>query len=529
MLVRKLDYGEILCVEYQPGKISLAGSCAFSGQGFVRKSRAPIQVEHDFCRGTSVLENCWTNLGGTLFGNPRGFTSMRRRRFLASSAVLPTAVAGCTDLLDSEADPTEGENNFEIHSPSVEWDETIVSGREYEITAEIDFDGVEEVRFELDDSTVIKNVTRTSEQTTVAIAGPDEDFGPLSPPDSISAYYLDDDDEEWLIGSHIVGSIIEPEAIPFHLTGLSGNTGPDLDNAGYADRVYQYSLNGQEFMLSVKIPDVLFKYYEARERMPNRGAYVADPYQSDYLAEIASQFKQVGESDSDVVNHAMSFVQQLEYTLDEVATGIQQYTYYPLETLNDAGGDCEDTAILLAGLLQEIGYGCVLLAFWDEQHMALGVAGEESIPGTSYEHDGTHYYYVETTAPGWRIGQVPVEIEGATPEIQDIKDHPTLVFGWNTRPSEQGGVEIETLVRNVGSVTAEEVQVHAEFEDRDGDVLAASQTTARQIAPDAVEEVTLEISPPADVELRGRTAVLLDGYLHDKAVTEWREPFDDFD
>lgn len=83
------------------------------------------------------------------------------------------------------------------------------------------------------------------------------------------------------------------------------------------------------------------------------------------------------------------------------------------------------------------------------------------------------------------------------------------------------------MVRNVGSVTAREVQVHAEFEDRDNDVLAASQTDARQIAPGAIEEFTLEVSPPADEELRGSTAVLLDGYLHDKAVTEWREPIGD--
>jgi hypothetical protein len=49
--------------------------------------------------------------------------------------------------------------------------------------------------------------------------------------------------------------------------------------------------------------------------------------------------------------------------------------------------------------------------------MAAGVKGGKSIPGSYYEVDGTRYYYVETTSPGWEIGDVPEQMKGQPAKI----------------------------------------------------------------------------------------------------------------
>jgi hypothetical protein len=76
---------------------------------------------------------------------------------------------------------------------------------------------------------------------------------------------------------------------------------------------------------------------------------------------------------------------RLEYTSDLVTEGYDEYPRYPIETLVDKGGDCEDTAILAASIIRGMGYGVVLLVFPKTAdspgHCAVGVAGEAGMPG----------------------------------------------------------------------------------------------------------------------------------------------------
>ena len=96
------------------------------------------------------------------------------------------------------------------------------------------------------------------------------------------------------------------------------------------------------------------------------------------------------------------FVQQLEYKSD----GDWEYPKYPIETLYDKGGDCEDTSLLLCGIIRSMGYGSVLVLL--DGHCAVGVQGG-NLNGRYYELDGKKYFYVETTAKGWRIGEMPAQ------------------------------------------------------------------------------------------------------------------------
>ena len=116
------------------------------------------------------------------------------------------------------------------------------------------------------------------------------------------------------------------------------------------------------------------------------GVYVADQYQDFWLQNIADELEDYGArhgmNETEIVNLAISFVQQLEYTTDEVNNGYSNYPQYPVETLKLRSGDCEDTSILLSGILDRLGYGTVLLAMPDDAHMAVGVLGDSSLPGS---------------------------------------------------------------------------------------------------------------------------------------------------
>ena len=188
---------------------------------------------------------------------------------------------------------------------------------------------------------------------------------------------------------------------------------------------YAWKYGKSSWTYTLTIPKSAYDQYKTvdRKKIKNYSYYVTDPSDDDSLAELAGKFKEAAEkesfSDLDMVKNIIFFVQNLNYVDDKVGTGYDEYPKFPLETLADEGGDCEDSAILLASLLRELGYGTVLIQFPD--HMAVGVKGEASIPGSYYEVDGLRYYYVETTSVGWGIGEVP----------EQLKDQPAKILTLN--------------------------------------------------------------------------------------------------
>ena len=68
-----------------------------------------------------------------------------------------------------------------------------------------------------------------------------------------------------------------------------------------------------------------------------------------------------GYSRTEIPYIAMAFVQSLPYVSDSVSSGYDEYPRFPFETLYHGGGDCEDSSILLASILYDMGYGVALI------------------------------------------------------------------------------------------------------------------------------------------------------------------------
>lgn len=132
------------------------------------------------------------------------------------------------------------------------------------------------------------------------------------------------------------------------------------------------------------------------------------------MIEVARGLQEIsrreGWESHDEVSFVLAFVQSLSYTRDDVSTGYIDYPRFPVETLLDGEGDCEDTSALFATMAKIMGYDVVLIC--PMRHVAVGVSGDEGFSGVYHLHEGKRYFYAETTEKGRRIGEVPSEYRG---------------------------------------------------------------------------------------------------------------------
>ncbi len=186
---------------------------------------------------------------------------------------------------------------------------------------------------------------------------------------------------------------------------------------------YEWDWLDWTWSYDLRVPVDAVEYFRELERNPysilsGYSSYVSDSLDDAYLRSLAQVFvntaEEKGYGADGAVELAISFVQSLEYQPDDASLGYD-YPKYPLETLYDRGGDCEDTSILLVSLIREMGYGCCLVEFDD--HMGVGVLGSDNVSGSYYEMYGKKYFYVETTDTGWRIGEMPREYKNRKASI----------------------------------------------------------------------------------------------------------------
>ena len=129
-----------------------------------------------------------------------------------------------------------------------------------------------------------------------------------------------------------------------------------------------------------------------------------------YIMRIAEDFNTMyaSKSDADKLDILLTFTQYIPYQYDSEYKGLEEYWKYPVETLFEQGGDCEDTSLLFCAIAKAMGYDTAILLF--DGHMSAGVSydGQPSGHGiTVYVKNGVSYLYCETTALGYEVGVSP--------------------------------------------------------------------------------------------------------------------------
>jgi len=442
---------------------------------------------------------------------------MKRRKFISSIAIT-TALAGCsTDNLpsppDTENDETTPSNNFTqpnitVTDFSYDW-----KTGEQIITVNVDLNGYNKITLK-DSGKVISN----SGEYNISISDYET---------SVIFYYQKDGNRRQgivNIDSDEKLSAIEKSS-QLRLLQVNATNGIkkiERESEVEYTEEQKYSWGNGKFY-SIQIQQRLYEYYKNRQRVPEYGAYGADPYDKSIIQGIVDEFQSLGNNTNEIVNELLQFVQSMEYTQDSVATGYNEYPKFPIETLVEDGGDCEDTAILLASILQQMGYGVRLILLPDDNHMALGVAGDESLSGTYYKENGTRYYYVETTSKNWRIGQKPDNITGTNAELRKIIGHPTLRGLINPDGLTEGGApQYNVRIDNLTGYPAESVRAKLEYKSKDGRTISSKQVNVGDLRGEETHTEKIWLAPPPkETEVQLKVTLYESGHIHDEMTSEF--------
>lgn len=190
-----------------------------------------------------------------------------------------------------------------------------------------------------------------------------------------------------------------------------------------------WNYNNQKWTCDLSIPMELYQYYQERaHQSDDMVQFVLSDYDRDCMRSLVKSFREggakAGYSDIEDMGNVINFVQSLRYVTDKDSKGEEDYVRFPVETLVDGMGDCEDMAILAATILHEMGYGVMLALLPD--HMALAVNCGDDLAGTYYNYEGLHYYYLEVTNTGWNIGQIPTEYKNSRATLVPLVYRPRL-------------------------------------------------------------------------------------------------------
>lgn len=125
----------------------------------------------------------------------------------------------------------------------------------------------------------------------------------------------------------------------------------------YYHKDFKWNYKGFEWTWSLDIPKVLYDAYKdvpvyTRTRYGPAGYGFLTTTNDVYLQAVAKKLNETAAEEGfdsyEEVSFVLAFVQSLPYTSDSVTSGYDEYPRFPIETLVDGGGDCEDTAILFA-------------------------------------------------------------------------------------------------------------------------------------------------------------------------------------
>jgi hypothetical protein len=255
----------------------------------------------------------------------------------------------------------------------------------------------------------------------------------------------------------------------------------------------------------------------------NYSVYVTHNLDDGFFQRLASALSSEGEklgyTNYKMVELAARFVQAIPYSYDINSTGIEEYPRYPIETLVDGSGDCEDHAILLAQLLSSMNYDAVLL-YYSGEHMAIGVADAGNMYGTSYTHNGKKYYYVETTSTGWTIGDIP-EKYSRPAYVWELVPVPLVGCEHYHWPSFRGTMPLELTIYNDGTAPAVGVTAYA-YLDAGNDRCWDQAETTVDIPPEETSTVTLMLTlPNKEVNTKVVYRISYGGYKVDEGSSDW--------
>jgi hypothetical protein len=326
-------------------------------------------------------------------------------------------------------------------------------------------------------------------------------------------------------------------SFPGNQDGLDAtNIRPPVAHNGSFQREFEWTYGRQLYTWNMTISEASYDHFRNLERpvrrsqengvwrvQPAYDMYVSNPDDDQFIDVLAqgllTQSQKEGFSDDESLSFALAFVQGLPWTSDSVTTGFDEYPRFPVETLVEGGGDCEDTVVLYASLVQAMGYGAILVS--PPGHMGAGVAAAPGFPGTVYRWEGQDYAYAETTGEGYSIGDLPSQYEGEKVEIYDLAAKPLFSldvdFGAVSRDGYQ---DILLTATQTGSAPADDVKMRAHVGKTNDVTYDSAACDLGDVEPGATVQCRLRIDlnkVPRGTRVTIRTMVQDPTFVYDQA------------
>lgn len=240
---------------------------------------------------------------------------------------------------------------------------------------------------------------------------------------------------------------------------------------------YHWEYGGNKYTIEAQLSEDTYRFYRNRSRDRDYGFYATDPFDDKLIKNFAQSMGRLSRKNDltalDELYLVIAFIQALPYTTDIVTTGVGEYPRFPFETLFENGGDCEDTAILAAAILTEMGYDSVLIQL--EDHMAVAIHFKEGT-GDYYSLEGKRYYYLETTGNDWVLGEIPTEYQGQSAKPLPLVYEPSvsLKAGVETEfyddpDDREVKITVSVDVTNIGSADARGLQLYIYIDSDESD------------------------------------------------------------
>ncbi|HWG92428.1 MAG TPA: hypothetical protein VNZ52_16405 [Candidatus Thermoplasmatota archaeon] len=337
------------------------------------------------------------------------------------------------------------------------------------------------------------------------------------------------DSSEPPVEARVIDPDLPPAAADQMGSNVEARTGARApDGAGALERTFTWQEAGREFRLTAAIDPG--RYEEARDRPRSYNVwgyaqYAADPSDDPLITALADGLRasaaEAGLGEQDLPQLALDFVQSISYILDRDSMGREDYPRYPVETLAEGRGDCEDLSFLYAALLRELGYGTVLLLY--PGHLVAGVAMTEP-RGFGVAHGGTWYAYAEPTAPGWRIGEAPEEYQQEEAVVLAIEHQAIPEFSWTIRhDAAKASYVLQLTFYNNGTAPAQGLRIWMGVEAQQGGVWSQRWFSVPTVAAHGVASKTFVLpeGAPDGAQVRLRAVIQADAVPYFEAVSPW--------
>lgn len=212
-------------------------------------------------------------------------------------------------------------------------------------------------------------------------------------------------------------------------------------------RTYTWTYQSETYQATLPLRWDTYNFYKERPRAYDSYAIYTYEYPAyTYLSEVVKVLERKAKAHRltkwETLEMVTAFVQQLEYVRE-----VGEYPKFPIETLAEKGGDCEDTSLLLAALLRTMGYDAILVN--PPGHMSVALACSDC-EGRSYHRNGRKYYYIETTGPGFAIGEIPKEYRTTRDKLYSLNSPLDKIRVMNEHVSIAGSRQSDYYVQEDG-------------------------------------------------------------------------------